>query len=314
MRAAIVHEFGHTPQVGEFDEPRAGEGELELDVLAGGLNPVDLTIATGRFYGGTPPLPYVPGMEGVGRTGDGRVVYFDASVRPFGSFAQRTLVRAEDVFELPEQIAPSLATCFGVAGLAAWLSLTERGRLAAGETVLVLGASGVVGLIAVQAARLLGAGRVVAATRDAEALARAGRHGADATVQIGAVEDLPGALREACGGDGADVVIDPVWGEPAAAALLACAIGARMVQLGQSAGAEATLPSAAIRGRLVSIVGHTNVHMSREVKREAYLQMVEHAVAGRLTVPVQELTLDELPQAWANQRSSPHHKQVVVPG
>ena len=210
---------------------------------------------------GPPPLPSVVGTEGVGTlAGDGRRVYFDASVAPFGSYAERTLVPADVPIELPDALDDGVAVALGVSGLAAWLPLAWRAQLQPGETVLILGATGVVGQLAVQAARLLGAGRIVAAGRDAEMLARAAQLGADATVDLREAGDgagLTAAFREAAGGD-VDVVHDPLWGAPAAAALEALGTNGRHVQLGQSAGAEATLPSASIRGRHIDVRGYTN--------------------------------------------------------
>ena len=138
--------------------------------------------------------------------------------------------------------------------------------------MLVLGASGVVGQIGVQAARLLGASRVVAATRSEEGLARARELGADATVPLDGAGDLPQALRDA-GDGGYDVVLDPVWGEPAAAALQAMNPRGRLVQLGASAGQSASLASATIRGRLLTILGHANFGAPPDVKRAAYLEL-----------------------------------------
>jgi NADPH2:quinone reductase len=216
------------------------------------------------------------------------------------------------VIALPVEIDPALATCFGIAGLAAWLALEWRAELREGETALILGASGIVGLIAVQAARLLGAGRVVAAARSDEGLERARARGADAVVQIGAPGDLPQALRDACAG-GADVVIDPVWGDPAAAAIEACNPRARLVQIGESAGSHSTIASAAIRGKVLAILGHTNFMAPPEVKRAAYQRMVEHAAAGELQCEVERVALDAVPDAWRRQQTSPHRKLVVVP-
>src|SRR5215211_3669213 len=255
MRAAILREYGAPPEPGEFQDPQAAEGQEVVEVLAAGLNPVDIAIASGDFYGGRPQLPYVVGREGVGRRAGGERVYFDGPAAPFGSFAQRAPIDPEGAIPLPGALDEALATCWGIAGLAAWLGLEWRAGLREGETVLVLGASGVVGQIAVQAARLLGAGRVVAAARSAETLEGAGRLGADATVRVDAVDDLAAAFAEA-GGGGVDVIVDPVWGKPAAAAVQAANRGGRLVQIGQSAGADALISSAAVRGRMLAILGH----------------------------------------------------------
>lgn len=313
MRAAILSQYGDVPRPGELSEPPdAAEGQMVVDVLAAGLNPVDISIASGTFYAGSPPLPYVVGKEGVGRTPDGRRVYFDSPVVPSGSFAERALVESDSAVELPDGLGDALAVSLGIAGLAAWLALEWRARLREGETVLVLGASGVVGQIGVQAARLLGAGRVVAAARSPEGLERASRRGADAAVRLDEGDDLTGAFREAAGG-AIDVVLDPLWGAPAAAAIEAIAVGGRLVQIGQSAGATAEIASAPVRGRLASILGHMNFLVPLEERQAAYARMARHAAAGELTVEVECVALADVEQAWKRQQDSPGHKLAIVP-
>jgi NADPH2:quinone reductase len=312
MRAAILREYGKPPEIGDFDDPTPADGHEVAEVLAAGLNPVDILKASGHFYGGNPPLPSVTGSEGIARLADGRTVYFDAPAAPHGAFAERTLIDPSATYAVPDGLDPALAVVFGIAGLAGWLALEHRAKVREGETVLVLGAGGVVGQVAVQAARLLGAGRVIAAARSAERLERAVQQGADATVQIGAVDDLADAIREA-GGGGVDVVVDPVWGEPAVAALAAMKPFGRLVQLGQSAGAEATIPSSLIRGKTLDVLGHTNFAIPVETKRAAYEAMAQHAAEGRIEVAVERVPLDAAPDAWGRQASSPGVKLVIVP-
>lgn len=329
MNAAVVEEYG-TPRYREFEEPVAGDGRVVVEVAAAGVNPVDLAKAGGTFYAGRDPLPFVAGGEGVGTLADGRRVYFDNPSRPFGSWAERALVKRDNLIDVPDGVDDAIAVALGIAGLAAWLPLTWRARLEPGETVLVLGATGVVGTVAVQGAKLLGAARVVAAGRNPDALARLEALGADATVRldapsaggVGGVADAGGAsapsrdelaaaFREAAGGD-VDVVIDPLWGEPAAAALMALGYGGRLIQIGQSAGASADIPSALIRGKLAEVRGHTNFLAPQEVKAEAYRAMAEHAAAGRLTVPVERIPLSDVADAVARQRAGGHGAKLVL--
>ena len=321
MRAAVVERVGEAPVIREVPEPRAGAGEALVEVRAAPVNPIDLSIAAGRFYAGPPEVPYVAGREGLGRVLEsdrlpaGARVYFSAPARRgrSGAMAERAAIAEEELVEVPEGAADALAACFGIAGLAAWLPLEWRGRVQEGETVLVLGASGAVGAIAVQAAKLLGAGRVVAAARDRAALDRARELGADATVELEpAGDDLPAAFREAAGGE-IDLVIDPLWGPPAVAALEALAEGGRLVQLGQSAAPEAAVPSGPVRGRLLSILGHTNFAAPREVRASAYRRMVEHAAGGRLTVDHDVLPLEQVADAWRRQAEFPRRKLVLRP-
>ncbi|HEX8103935.1 MAG TPA: zinc-binding alcohol dehydrogenase family protein [Solirubrobacteraceae bacterium] len=310
MRAAVLTELG-LPDAGDFDEPRPGEGQAVLEVAVAGLNPVDVTTAAGTFHGGPPPLPSVCGKEAVG-TLEGRRVYVGAAIAPWGTMAERALVDPAEAIPLPDGLADEQAVAFGVAGLAGWLAVEWRARLQPGETVLVLGASGTVGLIAVQAAKLLGAGRVVAAARSKRGLERARAAGADAAVALGAGDDLAAAFRAAAERD-IDVVIDPLWGEPAVAAIAAAGPGARFVQLGQSAGTHAALPSAAIRGKLLSVLGLSNFGVPADVKRAAYERMAAHGAAGELAVDVERVPLAEVRSAFERQRDSPGVKLVVVP-
>lgn len=310
MRAAVLSEYG-VPRAAEFREPVAGPGQAVVDVLVAGVNPVDVSISAGRFYAGKPPLPSVAGREGVGML-EGERVYFDAPIVPFGSMAQRALIDPRSTYPIPQGVEDGLAVALGISGITAWLTLTWRAQLKEGEHVLVLGASGVLGQIAVQVAKLLGAERVVGAARSAEGLQRARRLGADATVTLGEAEDLPAALTEAAQGR-IDVVIDPLFGEPFAAAVNAASFGARLVHLGTSAAAEATLASAAIRGKALVIMGHSNPAAPPEVKREAYARLIEAAADGGLSVEVDALPLERVAEAWQRLAEGSHRKLVLVP-
>lgn len=312
MRAAVLHTYGADPEVGEFDEPVAGDGQVVADVRAAALNPIDLRAASGQLEALRRPLPHVVGSEGIAQLG-GRRVYFERSPASFGAAAQRTLIDPGAVVDVPDELEDGLAVCFGIAGLAAWLALESRAQLQPGERVLVLGASGVVGMIGVQVARLLGAGRVVAAARSEAGLDRAHDLGADACVRLDAGgAALTAQFRDAAEG-GIDVVLDPLWGPPAAAALEALAFRGRLVQLGQSAGAVATFPSAAVRFGELSILGHANAASPPEVRRAALGRMFAHAAAGRLTADYETLPLEAAGDAWRRQAAGPPTKLVLVP-
>lgn len=318
MRAAMIHAFGQAPALADAPEPRRGEGEALLAVGAGALNPLDLLIASGRHHTGAPELPYVAGREGVGRVLEGERrsagdrVWFDSPAPGSGAFAERVAVPERGVVDVPDGVDDATAAALGIAGLAAWLALEWRAGLADGETVLVLGATGAVGQIAVQAARLLGAGRVVGAGRSAEALQAVRALGADATVVLREGQDAAPALREAAGGR-LDVIVDPLWGEPALAALRAASVGARLVQIGQTAAPEAAVPSALVRGKGLSVLGHTNLEAPRARKAAAYRHMAEHAAAGRLRVALEEVALDDVEATWRRQAASPYRKLVLRP-
>ncbi len=314
MKAALLTGYGQVPRIGEQQLPEPGPGQVPVEVELAGINPVDIAIASGKFDAGAPELPYTPGLEGIGRTPDGRRVWFDVPVLPVGSFSERCLIQESRAIELPDGTEPADAIAFGVAGMAAWLALEWRGQLKPGETVLVLGAGGSVGQIAVQAARLLGAGRVVAATRSERGRERALELGADRAVssEAGSAAELAELFREAS--DGApDLVIDGLWGPPAEAALAAIAFGGRLVQVGNSAGKEASLTAGPLRGRLVSILGHRNVYAPIEVQAEALRAMCVHGAEGRLEIEVEVFPLDRVGEAWSLQQESPGRKLALAP-
>jgi NADPH:quinone reductase-like Zn-dependent oxidoreductase len=310
MRAAVLREYG-VPSAGEFDDPTPAAGQAVVQVLAAGVNPVDEAICAGRFYAGRPPLPCVAGREGVGVV-NGERVYFDTPIPPFGSMAERALIDPLSTYGVPAAVEDGTAVALGISGLAAWLALTWRAGLMRGEHVLVLAASGVLGQIAVQASKLLGAGRVIAAARSQAGLERCRELGADAIVQLDGREDLAAALAEA-GNGRIDVVVDPLFGEPFAAAVEAASFGARLVHLGTGASAEATLSSAAIRGKLLVIMGHANFGAPPDVKRAAYTRMVDAAARGDLKIDVEELALEQVGEAWRRLAAGSHRKIVLRP-
>lgn len=312
MDAAVLTEPG-TPTFASFDDPVPADGQVLVDVRVAGVNPVDVAIAAGVFVT-KPPFPSVAGREGVG-TVEGRRVYFNGCVAPFGSMAQRTLVPAGSLLDVPDGLDDGLAVACGIAGLAAWLPLQWRARLQPGETVLVLGASGVLGTIAVQAAKVLGAGRVVAAARDADALRRLTGLGADATVQLSddePVADLAGRIRDAAGG-GVDVTIDPVWGTPALAAMGAARQGMRHVQIGHSAAPAAELVAGGFREAMVDLLGYTTRHVPGDVVARGWAELTGQAAAGRISVEVERAPLADVAAVWQRQVASAHRKFVLEP-
>jgi NADPH2:quinone reductase len=312
VKAAVIRGVGEDAVV---DDVAAPTGET-IEVLAAPINPIDLAVSRGVLATGHPELPYVPGCEAVGRTEGGRVVWiFGGSLgrTSAGAIAERAAVGDAHAIDVPEGADPALAAGLGIAGLAGWLPFAWRAPLSGGETVLVLGATGSVGLVAVQAAKLLGASRVVAAGRSDVGLERAVAYGADATLRLDAADDLATAFKDAFGGDGPRYVCDPLWGEPAAAAIQAAAPRATIVNLGLSAGATAELASAAVRFKNLSILGHTNFAVPPDELAEHYRRLVEHAIAGEIRLEVERVPLESVADAWRRQAEGAGTKLVVVP-
>lgn len=321
MKAAQITAYGAPPELvevespgtpGPYSESMAGPAEI-VEVLIAGINPVDLAIASGKFDAGAPPLPYVPGMEGIGRMSDGELVWFDGSHFPNGSMAEYAVIGEGSGITLPPGINPEQAIAFGVAGLAAWLSLDWRGQVKDGETVLVLGASGSVGQVAIQAAKMMGAGRVVGMARSEAGLAKVLELGADAAIgSEGEIEDLVSRIHDATEG-GPDLVIDGLWGEPAAASLRTMKPQGRLVQVGNSAGVEAPIVAGPVRGGLVSILGFRNFWAPREVRVDAFQRMCSLSATGDLALDVEVLPLEDVADAWDRQSRSPGHKLALRP-
>jgi NADPH2:quinone reductase len=305
VRAAHVVQLGQPPTPVEIE----GAGEVEVRAVA--LNPLDLAVAAGRFYGGHPPLPYVPGCEAVGRLDGRRVYLFGAGygTQRDGFLCERVDFPAAGAVPVPEELDDGRAAACGIAGMAGWNAVAHRAPVQPGDRVLVLAATGLVGSVALQAARMLGAGRVVAAGRDPARLERTLAHGADATVRLDG-DDLAERFREACGGEGPTLVVDPLWGDVARAASEAAAPGARIVQLGQSAGPEATLASGTVRGKQLSILGYSDFALSADERRQSYSEIAGHVAAGRVSFEVETYPLEEVAAAWSAQQRGA--KAIVV--
>jgi NADPH2:quinone reductase len=312
MKVAVLTQTGTTPTYADFPDPQPGSGQVVVDVTAAGVHHLDLAKASGAF-GDPDTLPYVIGADGVGQTAGGRRVFFTSPVSPHGSWAERTLVAEQDLLDLSDGVDDVTAAALGNTGLAAWLALTWRAELKPGQNVLVLGATGALGSVAVQLARALGAATVVAADRDPDRLALSSERGADATVTITPDTDLVGAFRDAAGDRGFDVIIDPLWGEPALAAMNVAARGARHIQIGQSAAATVQLPAGLVRGGRLEILGFAHMDPPVEVRRNAYLKLTELAATGALTVDTMTLPLADCRQAWELQQQGAPRKLVLTP-
>lgn len=299
--AAVLRTAGTAPVPGEWPDPVAAGDEVLVRVAAAPITPLDRLCATGTSYFGSPAVPYVPGVQGVG-TVDGRPVWFatSAGMAPGdGSMRGVVAVPPADVVELPPGADPVLVAALGLSAVAAWCALTATGRLAPGETVIVLGAGGVVGQAGIQLARLAGASRVVAVARSAQAREQALALNADAAVAIEPDDDpatLAARLTEAAGP--ADLVLDPLYGVPAAAAARALRPGGRLVHLGSSAGDTSPLDSGTLRSRSLQVLGYTNNALTAGERRDALVRIVDEAVAGRLTVAHTRAPLRAVTEVW----------------
>jgi NADPH2:quinone reductase len=292
MRAARIHEIGSLPQVDEIADVEAAE---VLRVSMSTLNPVDVAIGTGRFYGGTPPTPYVIGSEAVGRMPDGRRVWAR------GRQLMTELVdptAAEWVFDIPDGLGDEGALVCGTAGLTAWLAVSWRAPVQPDDTVLVLGASGTLGSVAVQGAKLLGARRVIGAARRTDLVPAA----ADEIVDLNVEGPIPEATY----------IVDGLWGEPFERAMASAAVGVRVVHLGQSAGPAATVQSAWVRGKVAGIFGHSLFALPEAAAETGYEQLAEHVRDGAISVDSDTYPLEAIAEAWQRQASGSPGSKILV--
>lgn len=313
MRAATITAIGTPAVLRDVSDPQPASSEFLVQMVAASLNPADLAISRGAFHQGHPQLPYVVGLEGVGRTTSGALAFVyggGLGVQRDGTASEVFVAPATAlIIDLPAAADPAVAAALGTAGMAGWLPITWRAETRAGDVVLVLGATGTAGRVALQAARFAGAGRVVAAGRNRPRLEEVSAL-ADATVWLGEA-DLPEAFRTACQGS-PTVVYDALFGPPLEAALTAAAPRARILQVGSSAGVTATFSSPIVRGKQLSILGYSNMGAPREVFADAYRAAVQKSIDGSLVLDVASVPLNEVDRAWATLQQG-GVKQVLVP-
>lgn len=323
VAAAIVDSAGAEPRLGTIVLPPRRQGTSLLAVVAAPLNPLDLLIASGAFHSVRHEAPYVPGSECVGvvlesdRHPAGTAVYGECHASPTnpGPFASHVVIDDDDLLPLPSGLDPVLAAAVGNSGTGAFMPLVEVAAMRRGETVLVLGATGAVGKLAVQIARARGAGRVVGVARDQGALEGLLGLGADAVVALHPDEGadaLAARLTEAAGP--VDVVLDGLFGMPLEAAVRACGPRARLVNIGNAAGADAQLSAGLLRGKQLTVSGFAGLHTPLAQKEPALTWLWGALAGGDLKVAVRTFPLDQLPVAWREQAASPRAKCVLLPG
>lgn len=300
MRAAVIEEPGRPPVVVDREPPEVGPGQVAVTVLAAAVTPLDLLCASGTSYFGVPRTPYVPGVQGVGLA-DGRLVWFPtkAGMAPGdGSMAAIAVARRDELVELPADANPILVAALGLSAVAAHMALSWRGELAAGEHVVVLGAGGAVGQAAVQLAQTTGAGWVIGAARSSAGLDRARRVGADAVVALDTDDLTELTTRFSAVTDGVDLVLDPLFGAPAAAAARTLRPGGRWVHLGSSAAETCPIDSSTLRSRSLRLLGYTNNELSPRQRAGAVSHIAAEAARGALTIEHESVPLADIGAVW----------------
>ena len=320
MNAAVLHTINQPPHFEQFPEPFAEENEVIVHVRAAALKPIDKQMASGAHYAAYSKLPAVCGIDGVGRLDDGTRVYFGGPRPPYGSMAERTVVSRARCFPIPDNVNDDIAAAVVNPGLSAWGALVWRAQLAPGETVLILGATGVTGKLAIQTAKLLGAGRVIAAGRNEQVLNTLHGLGADTTIHLGKPgQDLTEAFVREAGDRGFDVIIDYLWGTTTEAVLGAIARSdlkpassrVRLVVVGESAGPTISLPAAVLRSSRLEILGagSGSAAASPEMWIEAVRQLMSNIACGTLRIDTERVPLVEAANAWHQEQ---HGRRVVI--
>ncbi len=307
MKAAIVTSFDEHPTYGEFREPDEGPAEVLVDVSAAVLTNLAKGQASGRHYSRDATFPFVPGSDGVGRTSEGRRVYFAFPRAPFGSMAERSVVRRAYTVDVPEALDDVTAAALGNPGMSSWAALAERARFQRGESVLICGATGISGRLAVPIAKWLGARRIVAMGRNERVLESLRAVGADATITLsGDPESWGKAIREEVARDHVDVVLDYLWGPPAEQILMAfsghgAARGeprVRFVQIGSMAGTTVTLSASALRSSGVELLGSGLGSVPWERLVAAVGEVLKIAEPAHLAVDAEAVPLADVARAW----------------
>jgi NADPH:quinone reductase-like Zn-dependent oxidoreductase len=320
MKAAVVEATGKTPVYADFKEPVAAAGEIVIDVTAAPLSQVTRARASGAHYSSSTTFPFVVGLDGVGRRRDGKRVYFLLPRAPFGSMAQRTAVRESLCVPLPGAIDDVTAAAMAIPAMSSWAALKLRAKLAAGEVVLINGATGTSGRLAVAIAKHLGARRVIATGRNGEVLDALRARGADAVIPLKQDGDaLEDAFARHFVDDGVDVVLDYIWGastEHLLAAATKAAQGTRptrFVQIGSASAPAITLHYSALRSKPLEMMGSGLGSVPTALLLKSIEEVLEAAAARGFEIATRAVPLAEVENQWSNDSSTSRTVFVTDP-
>ncbi|MFI2991467.1 alcohol dehydrogenase [Klebsiella aerogenes] len=306
MKAAVVFDLNDGPIWADFTEPQPAAGYTLIDVRAAAISHVVKGRASGRHYSFDGTLPFVVGIDGVGMTSDGQRVYFAFPSAPFGSMAQRAPVALQNCLPLPDALDDISAAAMANPGMSAWAALVKRAQFQAGETVLINGATGSAGQLAVQIARYLGAKKIIATGRNTQALAALA---ADECIDLTADEQTLNAQFAAASAGQIDVVVDYLWGRSAELLLPILAKytpgdkPVRYVQVGSLTGADIALNGAVLRAAPLQLMGSGIGSLTMPQLLAATGEMLQAAVPGHFTIATTPLPLRDVATAWPRDNS-----------
>lgn len=307
MQAAVVRALNAPPRFEQFREPELQEGEVLVEVKAAGLHPIVKSLASGKHYGSTGELDFIAGLDGVGRLPDGKRVYFGGIRKPFGSMAEHAAVPSSMCIPLADSLKDETAAAIANPGMSSYAALTVRSPLKPGENVLILGATGVAGQLAVQVAKHLGAKRVVAAGRNPEALEKLKDLGADALISLEQDDTaLVAAFQHEIAENGVDIVLDYLWGKPAEAVLAAIAQKGlshvapriRYLQVGSSAGPTISLPAATLRSSGLELLGSGFGSVAIDAIMRSIAEFLGVAATANFQIATQSAPLSDVERMW----------------
>jgi len=307
VNAAVVTSFSAPPSYSTFADPQPAEGKLIVNVTAAGLHPIVRALANGTHYGSTGELPFIPGVDATGRLEDGTRIYFGTARPPYGTFAEKALATKGMYITLPDGLDETTAAGIANPGMSSWAALKARAKFAAGESILILGATGIAGKLSVQIAKRLGARRVIAAGRNPKALEELKALGADAVISLTQEHDaLVSAFRNEIAENGVDVVLDYLWGAPAEAVLAAIAqkglkhLSARIrfIQVGNSAAPTITLNAATLRSSGLEILGSGFGSASMDEIFQAVREFFEVATKSPFQASLKTVPLRDIEKVW----------------
>jgi NADPH:quinone reductase-like Zn-dependent oxidoreductase len=320
MKAAVLRTLGKPPRFEEFPDPKPSPGEVIVHVKVASLKNIDKMLASGSHYESHPELPVVCGTDGVGILDDGTRVFCGGSRPPYGMMAERTVVSRAWCLPIPDEVDDVTAAALPNPALSSWLSLVWRAQIKRGETVLVLGATGVAGKLAVQIAKHLGAGRVVAAGRNEEVLKTLNDLGADATIHLDQPDkELTEAFIREAGHKPFDIIIDYLWGHPTEVLLDALtghdlkaeSTRTRLVEIGEMAGPTIALPAAALRSSGLELYGSGGGSIPHSAIFDAFPQIWTLAASGKLRIDIEPAPLADVEAIWQRQHL-PGRRLVII--
>lgn len=306
MKAAVVNKLGAPPSFEDFREPVADEGESVVKVNATALSPIVKMLASGKHYTSDVNVGFIPGVDGVGVDASGQRVYFLFPKAPFGSMAEQSLVSNHMMVPVPDELPDLYAASIATAGLASWIALTRRAQVQKGETVMVLGATGSAGGMALDIARYLGAGKIIAVGRNEKKL-----QSLNADVKVALNDGSEAALREQFN-QRVDIVLDFLWGEPAVHVLRAATMnrgsGAgeprlRYVQLGTVAGDEVPIRGDMLRSSGLELIGSGIGSVAVNELIQGAGELLAAAPAAGFHAPHKSLPLSAVAEAWVGDAS-----------